>query len=403
MPMLINLVEGLNQLVVVAKGSGIQNYFSAVNTKSYYMAKILKRYGFAVTILSSIHYGDKPSSKKLGKFRGVAYFSPLNCEESSSTITMIVNKISYNWIVVLFLIAMKRKRGIRSIYIFDDNSVLLPILIALSWMDVIELVFNIEEWPLAHDLAFTKKVSSHLFSVLALKTCNKVVCVSEYLKKKAFEYNNKVNIFRLPAITDFSNSSSPSNADYNKGKELVRFLYCGNVGYTQVIFNIIDAFLDLFDQIGDKRIQLILIIHGDALLMSNVLNRVSGFEDSILIKKSLSEADLYREYDDATCLLAPLRNTLQDQARFQQKISEYTSLSKPIITNNVGDVGIYFEANKSAIFADDFSISNIKNKMKYVVDNIDKACDIGVAGYSVGKKYFNYEAYIYTFGTFISK
>jgi len=57
--------------VVIAKGSGISHTISALNTKCYYIAKILKECRLNVTILSGIYITRKKSlQKKPEDFRG---------------------------------------------------------------------------------------------------------------------------------------------------------------------------------------------------------------------------------------------------------------------------------------------------------------------------------------------
>jgi len=385
--------------VVIAKGSGISHTISALNTKCYYIAKILKECRLNVTILSGIYYQEKIPAKKTGRFQGVAYYAPSVFKKTHSKIKRIVNKISHIWSVVTYLIAMRRKWG-KIRYIFDDNSVLLPILILLSWLGVVELVFNIEEWPLAHELPLKKKIVPHLFTVLSFMLCGKAVCVSSFIIEKAALYNKKIKLFLLPAITDFSETKVSFQIDASD-QETVRFLYCGNVGYYEVIDKIITAFIGVCELRSSMNLELVLILHGDALLISKCLSRVKNTRYSIHIKTHLTEHELYSEYYKASCLLAPLRNTQQDQSRFPQKIAEYTLLSKPIITTNVGDINKYFVSNKSALFIDNFVESDIEKKMLFVIDHMDYAAHIGLEGNLVGKQYFDYMQYVPSFGEFI--
>ena len=52
-------------------------------------------------------------------------------------------------------------------------------------------------------------------------------------------------------------------------------------------------------------------------------------------------------------LLIPLDpNSLADIARFSQKIAEYVSTSRPIITSNVGEIPYYFKDKENAIICE---------------------------------------------------
>jgi len=395
------LNRNANRIAIIAKGSGFSHSFSAVNTKCYHVAKILQEYGLRVVILSSIYYQEKPISKKTGKYKGVAFYAPSCHIKTQSKIVKAVHKIAYTWRVISFLTALRFKFG-KSYYIFDDNGLFLPFLVILSWFGVVELIFNIEEWPAAHDMPLKNKIVSHLFVVLALKNCRKVVCVSSFLVDKAFHYNRHSTSFRLPSITAFSAPVTDTSLINSHQDACVNFLYCGNVGYYEVIDTIIRAFDAVCRSREKSNVKLVLIISGDQVLLQKILNQIKEIHSPIQILTHVTDAELFEEYGQATCLLAPLRNTLQDQARFPQKISEYTSLSKPIITTKVGDIDQYFESDKSAIFIEDFSASEIQKKFEYVIDNPNHVYRIGVEGNMVGRKYFDYHAYVSSFGRFVT-
>ena len=388
-------------IAIIAKGSGFSHSFSAVNTKCYYVAKILQEYGLRVVILSSIYYQEKPISKKTGKYKGIAFYAPSCYIKKPSKIVKAVHKIVYTWKVITFLIALRFKFG-KSYYIFDDNGLFLPFLIILSWLGVVELIFNIEEWPAAHDMPLKNKIVSHLFVVLALKNCRKVVCVSSFLIDKAFHYNRHSTSFRLPSITAFRAPVIDTSLINSHQDASVNFLYCGNVGYHEVIDAIIRAFGAVCQSRKTTDVNLVLILSGDQVLLQKISDRVKEIRSPIKILTHLTDAELFEAYAQATCLLAPLRNTLQDQARFPQKISEYASLSKPIITTKVGDIDQYFESDKSAIFIEDFSASEIQKKLEYVIDNPNHVYSIGIQGNIVGRKYFDYKAYVSSFGRFVT-
>lgn len=389
------------RIAIIAKGSGFSHSFSACNTKSYYIAKILQEYGQRALILSSIYYQEKPILKKIGKYKGVLFYAPSCHTKTQSKIIKAINKFSYTWKVIAFLISTRLKFG-KSYYIFDDNSIFLPFLIILSWFSVVELIFNIEEWPAAQSMPFRKKIVAHLFVLSALKASGKIVCVSSFLIGKAIKYSDKSKLFKLPSITAFSKSITNVPLVNNHHDLYSSFLYCGNVGYYEVIDTIISAFNDLTQSRKNFKLKLVLILSGDSLLMQKISDRVEHIDSSIKIITNLTDSELREEYAKATCLLAPLRNSIQDQARFPQKISEYASMSKPIITTKVGDIDLYFESDKSALLVDSFSAREIQRKMEYVIDNLDYVCKIGIEGNVVGRKYFDYKAYVSSFGRFIT-
>lgn len=389
------------QIAIIAKGSGISYSFNALNTKCYYMAKILKSYGLNVTILSSIYYQPEPFAKKVGKYKGIKYYMPSVYPKAASKIRQTYYRLAHIWRVTCFLIYLKRKWG-KTHFIFDDNSTPFPFLLLLNWLGVIDLIFNLEEWPLSHNISYKRKLWSHLFTVCAFKKCKKLVCVSSYLIAKAIKYNNKARVFKLPALAEFNESNCHTSINADGKHEMTRFLYCGNVGFSEVIETIIGAFENICRLRKNVKVELLLILHGNELELEKVGDYVNRSEFPIKIKCKLSEKALFAEYSQASVLLAPLRFTVQDRARFPQKIAEYVSFSKPIITTFVGDIGLYFKSDKSAIFIDDFSLTELGNKMTYSIDNNERMVGIGIEGNAVGRKYLDYKKYITKFGDFVT-
>lgn len=392
------------QIAIIAKGSGISLSFEAVNTKCYYIAKILKKYGLNAIILSGIYFNSEASGKKIGRHRGIKYYSPSIYPKTNSKIKQIYYKLAHTWRVTCFLIYLKQKWG-KIHFIFDDNSTPIPFLFLLNWLGVIELIFNIEEWPLAHNISYKRKMYSHIFTVCSFKYCKKIVCVSSYLIAQAIKYNKDSKVFKLPALTEFNELNCNTSINTDSSQEMTRFLFCGNVGYYragEIVDTIIGAYENVCRLRKDVKIELFLILHGNELKLQRIQDYARRSECVIKIKSYLSESELHTEFSRASVLLAPLRLTAQDQARFPQKIAEYVSFSKPIITTFVGDIGLYFEADKSAIFIEDFSVAELEKKMHYAINNNKKIAGIGVAGNVVGRKYFDYEQYITKLGDFVT-
>jgi glycosyltransferase involved in cell wall biosynthesis len=92
-------------------------------------------------------------------------------------------------------------------------------------------------------------------------------------------------------------------------------------------------------------------------------------------------------------LLLPLRNTIQDKARFPFKISEYLASGRPIITSDVGVISEYFIDNENALICIPDDIDSFVEKLNYVIFNSYAANEIGNKGYLLGKNYFNKDCY----------
>ena len=352
-----------------------------------------------MTILSGVYFDNKPDISQVGRYGGIKYYMPSIYKKSSNRLIIFIRKITHIFKVVFFLLYLRIHHK-RIYFIFDDNSTILPILFLLQWLNIIQLIFNIEEWPASHSIPIASKVYSHTFAILSLMICKKVICVSSFLVRKAAYYKPSSCIFQLPALTEFAVVANEKLLNRDNC-DVTRFLFCGHVGYEEVIMLIVNAFNKICSFRSMDKIELVLILHGDSVQLQKMSSYVAILKCPIIIKTALTDQELYVEYRNASVLLAPLRHTLQDEARFPQKISEYTSLSKPIITTSFGDVRNYFKEGRGAIFMDEFSHEELIEKMSFALDHKFSLEAIGREGNIVGRKYFDYKQYIKKLGDFI--
>ena len=179
------------------------------------------------------------------------------------------------------------------------------------------------------------------------------------------------------------------------------FLYCVYAAYTRVIYKIIDAF-SLFHE-NEKKIKLILILSGTSQQISIIQNYIhqKGLEDSIDILHNIPYHQLFRLYQEALGLIIPLDpNSIQDHARFSQKIAEYLSSGTPIISNNVGEIKYYFKDKQNIILCE-YSTKGFAQVFSWIKNNPTKAKEIGISGYLTGLKQFNYKIICEKFNVFL--
>jgi len=179
------------------------------------------------------------------------------------------------------------------------------------------------------------------------------------------------------------------------------FLYCVYAAYTRVIYKVIDAF-SLFHK-ENKKIKLILILSGTSRQISIIQDYIQqkGLKDSIDILHNIPYHQLFNLYREALGLIIPLDpSSIQDHARFSQKIAEYLSSGTPLISNNVGEIKHYFK-NKQNIILCEFSVEGFAQGFSWIKNNPTRAKEIGLSGYSTGSKHFNYQIVCKKLNTFL--
>lgn len=203
--------------------------------------------------------------------------------------------------------------------------------------------------------------------------------ISKYLEEKALKYR-KIT-YKLPILADFSTQEPQKtvNLDY--------FLYCGNAKYYEPIKIILQSYKSF--RLNNSNVKLKLVLYGDKSDIVNYIkvNSIEGVE----IHQSLNYSLLNEFYRNALCLLIPLDpNSLQDVARFSQKIAEYLSSKRPILTTKVGEVPFYFEDGENAYIAKEYSVESFCESLKYIAGNPEKSNEIGLRGYQTGVEKFNF-------------
>lgn len=129
---------------------------------------------------------------------------------------------------------------------------------------------------------------------------------------------------------------------------------------------------------------------------------INGLGEKVSIKQGLPYSDLLKLYSESLALLIPLdASNLQDIARFSQKIAEYTSTGRPIITNRVGEVPYYFDTN-SAFIINELDVNELAFLFDKIMQNKSHATEIGQKGHAIFQKHFNNVKYVHRLLDFIS-
>lgn len=180
-----------------------------------------------------------------------------------------------------------------------------------------------------------------------------------------------------------------------------KFTYCGHANYLLRNHLLLDAFKIVIEKYPKARLALVLF--GNEKQMQKIKQFIQDKAiPSIEIKNQIPEEELYRLYDTSLGLLIPLDpNSLQDKARFSQKIAEYIGSKRPIITNNVGEIPYYFKNEKSALIVD-YTPEAFADGMIELIQNPEKATQIGDEGYHTGIVNFEYKTVSFKILDFIS-
>lgn len=213
-----------------------------------------------------------------------------------------------------------------------------------------------------------------------------ILPISEFIIKKIRHFNKP--FLKVPILADYNQKLSlkPSKNNY--------FLYCVYAAYSRVIFKIIDAYKKYISDGGDYL--LVLVLSGSKEQISYIesyINKDVILNKKIIVRNKVPYTELLNLYSNAHGLIIPLDpSSEQDEARFSQKIAEYLSSGSPIISNNVGEIKYYF-TDKENIILCEYGIQGFADAFKWISENVELSKRIGINGFNLGKKEFNYAIY----------
>jgi glycosyltransferase involved in cell wall biosynthesis len=228
----------------------------------------------------------------------------------------------------------------------------------------------------------TEKINHQLFDRYAFRFLDGILPISNLLEKHVLGITPSLPSFKIPTLVDFSlfDPVEKGNGHY--------FLFCGSADYSEIILFIIRC----FEMVVHPEFRLKLITNGSKEGLNTVRTAVAASPKGGLIDvlTNIPYPELIENYCNATSLLIPLRNTLQDEARFPHKIGEYTASSKPIITTDSGEIRYYFRHGENALIAEHMEEKRYSDLMNDVISNNGRAVTIGTQGYLTGKNFFDH-------------
>ncbi len=228
---------------------------------------------------------------------------------------------------------------------------------------------------------FLYRINDYLFDKYSFSLCDKIMPISTFLNDhvKGIKPNSQTLI--IPPLCDFVYCNSISSEIANRKY----FVYCGSASYEEVLLFIIQSFLQIDHK---KEVDLHLVISGK-ITNAIITNIIEENNESIKIFSKLDYEKLIAKYKGSLAQLIPLRNTIQDRARFPQKICEYLASKRPLITTNFGEMPHYFVDNENAIIADNFTLESFASKLQWAVNNQSQLVKIANESYKTGCNSFD--------------
>lgn len=279
---------------------------------------------------------------------------------------------------------------LKGLYLSDDDNVVilgfffLPFYLRLCHIAKkcgYKKFFLYQEWNIkTRHPSFLAAIEDYLMTYTFGYFLDGILPISHFLEKKSKMFHKPQMI--LPIMAEFKEESPMPSIG-------VHFSFCAHVKYLLRNKIILEAFEKL-NHIKPE-CKLCLVLSGEENDMKNLqayLDTLTSKAD-IFIKSKIPQDELMQLYRTSRALIIPLDpKSIVDKARFSQKIAEYLSCARPVITNNVGEIPYYLHDRNDAIIVD-YSVEGFVEAMKYVCENEEDALKIGKQGFVSGKENFD--------------
>lgn len=376
----------MNIVLITSEGYPFQ--FSANNAKTEFIARGLKENGCTVTIVDN-PFGTKgqPQAQTGCSQTNIKYYT---FPRKGKISTFFIN------IPKIWKVLRKEKQK-------KDNYVILgmtlyPVFIITVFLCILQ---GYKCTALFHEWHIGCKQPTAIYKIEAWikdKTfgyfLNGIFPISHFLLEKGKHFHKPQML--LPIMAAYNNTKTQFCPNTNN------FTYCGHADYLLRNSLILDAFKEVIKK--HPQAKLTLVLFGNKRQMENVTQLIQSTQiKSISIKYQIPQEELNELYNTSLGLLIPLDpNSIQDKARFSQKIAEYIESQRPIITNNVGEIPYYFKNKESAMIVD-YSSKAFAAAMIELIQNPSIANSIGNEGYQIGLQYFDFKKNAQKIISFLSK
>lgn len=233
--------------------------------------------------------------------------------------------------------------------------------------------------------SFFFRINDLLFDNVAVLLCDVIIPISTTLDDYVKAINRKAKTLIIPPICDFNYFASV-NSEISEKKY---FVFCSSINYEEVILFVIQSYLKIKN---NQHVDLHLVINGK--IENDTINSlILKNSDRIFLFSNLSYEKLIAKYKGSLAALVPIRNTVQDCARFPQKICEFLASNRPIITTYYGEIKNYFTSEKNAVIANGFNTESYSEQLEWALTHSEELEKISRNSYMMGMKYFNITSY----------
>ena len=228
-----------------------------------------------------------------------------------------------------------------------------------------------------------------LKSYLGSKSCDGILCISQYLIDfYAARGIKRERLFLVPSTVDTDRfkikDTSPLKINY--------ILYCGTL---TLLKDGVDILIKSFALISERFPELCLVLLGKAntieneILLKTLVNDLT-ITERVIFKGQIPRNEVPAYLTNAKILALARPSSIIADAGFPSKLTEYLATGIPAVVTAVGEIPVYLKDGLNAFVCEPDSTEKFAEKLQFVLDNYSDAKNIAIEGRKLTETIFNY-------------
>jgi len=253
-----------------------------------------------------------------------------------------------------------------------------------------KIILECSEHPLKdYQNSFLRKIAGKPKVYIESKIYNGINCISQYL----------INFYEKRGVNQKKLFLVPSTVDPERFEivhdSLLPFKYIAYCGSLTLQKDGVNILIESYNRIAVKYPDINLVLIGkeasekEEILIKNLVTKL-GLEKRIFFIGQISRERVPLYLINAIALALARPRSMQADAGFPSKLTEYLATGVPVVVTEVGEISVYLKDNKNAFIAEPDNIEAFADKLDFVLENYQYAHEVGLNGKELAKTVFNY-------------
>jgi glycosyltransferase involved in cell wall biosynthesis len=327
-----------------------------------------------------------------GKVNGINFYHPFGQRKRSKYfIVRRWQKLLKYFKTITLLKKIRKKEKINAIIVYSMlfDSHLFAWLLAK--FNKSKLLLECGEHPLRYyQKGALKKQQGLLKLYIESRLYDGILCISQFLVSFFRDHGiPQQMLFHIPSTVD----TERFNTSFSPPLTFQYILYCGNLNGPK---DGVDILIESFARISEKYPEIHLVIigrsdYGEEEIIFEKLVESLHISNRVFFLGYMSRADIPAYLNNAKILALARPRSIQADAGFPSKLTEYLATLIPVVVTEVGDIPVYLKDNENAFISQPDRIDSFADKLDFVLGNYEYAKEVAKKGKELTVTVFNYK------------